>query len=84
MRKSRRTQRLPDQRMKSIAGIERQLLDLPTLDRAALQSCYEHHLKRLPEVGASDEAMRLAITCRLQKILVARLQSRLMRRAPTT
>lgn len=63
--------------MKSISRINQILHELPELDRAALDVAYRQNLGRSSDKSASDELLRLAITCRLQKLLNARLRHRL-------
>lgn len=63
--------------MRSVDSIERQLIDLPKLDRAALEHRYERlHGKEIPE-ESSDELLRVSVAYRLQQQLTARLRSRM-------
>ncbi|PTU29131.1 DUF2924 domain-containing protein [Stenotrophobium rhamnosiphilum] len=63
--------------MKGAASIERQLINLPKLDRLALEHQYQRlHGKDAAKDGG-DEFLRVSIGYRLQQQLTARLRSRM-------
>lgn len=63
--------------MKRTASIERQLADLPQLDRRALEHQYTRLRGQKPPKGSADDLLRLSVACRLQQQLIARFRSRM-------
>lgn len=63
--------------MKSVPSLERQISELPKLDRASLEKVYRRLHGKACSPRDSKEFLRISIAYRLQRQLTARLRSRM-------